>query len=303
MNDDYRKYEGLVGGNGNPFWNQSYYYQFYDPETKVGAFIRMGFMENRREMNNWFVFFQDGMPIYTRSNVNIPYSYDRPLNGVKIAGMYVHAVDPLKTTRILFSDVDFSVDLVWDEIYPMHDSVAMTDTDSTFSKEMANIHLEGVSRITGHITHRGKRIEIDGTGFRDISCGPRRFDSLKYYRLAWPVFEDGRAFAGLQAISTTGQSTDMRLYHDGQKWLKVKTIEAQQTFAEDGFSVKSAVWKFVDENDKEYEFTCEPLMNYFFPQGTVYQCEQLMKYVMSDGTVGYGLAENGFYLPWEGIEI
>ena len=31
-------------------------------------------MENRREMNVWFVFFKDGLPIFNRVNMNLPHS-------------------------------------------------------------------------------------------------------------------------------------------------------------------------------------------------------------------------------------
>ena len=303
MSSAYAKFEGLIPGDGNPYWNQSYYYQLYDPKAKVAALIRIGFLENQRETNTWFIFFKDGRPIFNRANMNLPYSFDRPENGVKVAGMYVHAVEPLKKTRILFSGKDFSVDLSWDELHPLCDAIAMTHSDYTFSREVAHIHLEGTSRITGHIIHRGERIEIDGTGFRDIAAGPRNWDTMKYYRLAWPVFENGTAFCGVRAISTTNENSYMRMYHDGEKWLRVKQIEEKQTFSEDTFSVASGVWKFVDEKDHKYEFTCKPLLRWFFPLDTFYMCEQIMEYRLTDGTVGYGLAENGFRLPWKGINI
>lgn len=57
-----------------PLWGHSFYYNFYDPNTKTAALIRVGFMENRREMNVWFVFFKDGLPIFNRVNMNLPHS-------------------------------------------------------------------------------------------------------------------------------------------------------------------------------------------------------------------------------------
>ncbi len=304
MSNDFEKYEGLISDKSLPLWGQSFYYNFYDPKTKTAALIRVGFMENRREMNTWFVFFKDGLPIFNRVNMNLPHSTDRPMNGIKVAGMTVHAVEPLKKTRILFSDQDFSVDLSWDELHPLADCIELTaDKTSSFAKDMAHVHLEGTSRVTGHIVHRGVRTEINGNGFRDIAAGNRNWDGLKHYRLAWPVFDDGTAFAGVRGISTKDETSYLRMYHDGKKWLGVKHIDEKEVYAEDTFSIASAHWKFTDENDKKHEFTSKPLLRWFFSLDTFIMCEQIMEYRKIDGTVGYGLCENGYRLPWTGINV
>ncbi|WP_018990659.1 DUF7064 domain-containing protein [Aromatoleum toluclasticum] len=302
MNPDYLKFEGLVPGDGNYNWNQSYYYQLYDPKTRVGALIRVGLHENHRESNTWFIFFKDGLPIFNRVNMNLPYTYDRPANGIKIAGMYIHAVEPLKRTRILFSGKDFSVDLSWEELHPLQDAIAIARGDKEFPREMAHIHLEGTSRVTGHVVHRGERTEIDGKGFRDIAAGPRNWDHLQHYRLAWPVFEDGTAFAGVHSFSTTGETAYMRMYHDGSAWSRVTDIKEKQSYAEDTFSIASAQWSWTDEKNRSFEMTCKPLLRFFFSLDTFIMCEQIMEYRTNDGRIGYGLYENGYRLPWKGID-
>jgi hypothetical protein len=301
--NSYEKYEGLIPSDGDYNWGQSYYYQLYDQNTRVAALIRVGFHENHREANHWFVFFKDGLPIFNRVNMNLPYSVDRPANGVKIAGIYIHAVEPLKKTRILFTGKDFAVDLCWNELHPLQDGIAIEQSSTRFSGQMAHIHLEGTSTVSGHIVHRDEHIEIGGVGFRDIAAGPRNWDCLRHYRLAWPVFTDRTAFAGVRAVSTSGQTSYIRMYHDGNKWLGVKKIDERQTYAEDTFSIAEAHWKFMDENDNTYEFRCKPLLRYFFPLDTFVLCEQIMEYRMTDGRLGYGLYETGYRLPWKGVDI
>ena len=41
--------EGYCPANDHPDWNQSFYFNFYDPERRTGAFIRVGILENREE--------------------------------------------------------------------------------------------------------------------------------------------------------------------------------------------------------------------------------------------------------------
>jgi len=302
MNDDYAQYEGLISGNGNPRWSQSYYYNAYDAATKTGVLIRIGLLENVPEANTWLIAFKDGLPIFTRTNLNLPYTTTRPLEGLELAGMRVHAEVPLKRTRITFAMQDFSFDLVWDELQPMEDCIAMTqDKEGSFAREIAHIHLEGTSTVSGHLIHRGNRMELNGQGFRDIAAGPRNWDALQHYRLAWPIFENGMALSGIRGISTNGGSAYMRMFHDGQRWLRVTHIEDQLEFGTEPFTVASAHWRFTDELDRSYEFTAKPLFSWLFPLDTFVLREQWMEYRMSDGTLGYGLFETGYRLPWTGV--
>lgn len=301
MNAEYAKYEGYISGTDNPRWNQSYYYNFYDPDTQIGAFVRLGLMENQQESNTWFVVFKDGKPLFNRCNINLPYTSERPQGGIRIAGLHIESQEALKTTRIRFQAQDFELDLYWREQLPMEDCIAMTrDDDGSFAKELCNIHLEGISRVSGHILTRGERIAVSGSGFRDIAAGPRNWDALSHYRLAWPVFENGTALSGIHGVSIDGNSAYMKMFHDGQQWIGVKHIEDTQEVAEDGMTVLRANWRFVDELDRSYSFTAEPVFRWFFPADTFLLCDQLMRFRMSDGTIGYGLYENGYRLPWHG---
>lgn len=296
---DYARYEGYVSGNDEMRWNQSYYYQFYDPQTRVGAFIRIGLLENQEEANSWLIVFRDGRPLFTRTNLNLPDNTHRPLHGIEIAGMYIHAEVPLKRTRISFDAPEFSLELVWEELAPMADCIAMTqDHDGALARDIAHVHLEGTCTVSGQIIHRGQAQAVQGKGFRDIAAGVRNWDGLQHYRLAWPVFDNGMAFAGVHGVSTTGQSAFMRMMYDGQQWRRVKALEDQMEFDQEGFAVTQARWTFVDEDDRRHVMTARPLFNWLFPFDTFVLREQLMEFRLADGTLGYGLHETGYRLPW-----
>ena len=301
MNPDFLRYEGLVHGGDHPRWNQSFYYQAYDARTRVGFFIRIGLLANANEANTWLIAFRDGRALYTRTNQNLPYTAKRPVDGIELAGLRVHAEVPLKKTRITFASPDFSLDLVWIEASPLEDCIAMTqDADGSFAREIAHVHLEGTSRVTGHIVTRGERVAIDGSGFRDLAAGVRNWDGLQHYRLAWPVFDNGLAFAGIHGISTGGQSAYMRMMFDGKRWQRVKHVEDRMTFDDEGFAMKTADWTFVDENDRRWELTARPLFRWLFPLDSFVLCEQLAEFRLADDSVGYGLYETGYRLPWNG---
>ena len=296
---DWAKYEGLVVDPEQDLWSQSYYYNAYDPATRIGCLIRIGLLPNRKQANSWLIAFADGLPVFARTNLNLPYTDARPDRGVQIAGMTVCAVEPLTLTHISFADADFGLELDWCSTVPLADCIAMTqDAEGTFAREMADIHLEGPCLVTGHVVIRGKRVALSGRGFRDIAAGTRNWDGLRHYRLAWPVFDNGMAFSGIHGMSTSGASSYMRMFYDGSRWLKVKHITESIEYSSDTFPVTSMQWAFEDQLGRHFTFSAKPVFNWVFPQDTFVVCEQMMEFKLGDGTLGYGLSEGGFRLPW-----
>src|SRR5690606_2881323 len=140
---------------------------------------------------------------------------ERLADGFEIAGVHFSAPEPLQSSRIQFSSKDFSFDLTWEGIYnpPMIDCVEMSkDQDGTFAKEMMIVHLEGPYRITGSVTIREEaEVNINGTGYRDLSNGPRTWDLMHSYRHAWPCFPAKNiTFVTVHGQSVHGQSARLQ---------------------------------------------------------------------------------------------
>ncbi|MGE3599144.1 MAG: hypothetical protein AB7N70_26715, partial [Dehalococcoidia bacterium] len=285
MNIVFENPEGYCANHTDRHWNQSLYFNFYDPATRIGCFIRIGIQENKKESNNWFVFFKDGRPLFTRSNLNLPYTPDRMDKGLTIAGLTVKAIVPLKVAHLRFQDEDFQADLTFEAIHPMMDAVALTGkAGDAFAKELGATHLEAPCRVTGTVTVDNAHVfNVDCLGIRDISVGPRNWHSLAHFRTAWPLFLDGKTFLGARAISMKGQVGDMRMFHDGEQWLAVTQIEETAEWAEDQMTYRSMHWKFRDALDRDWEFTAKPIFRWFFPIGKHVMGEHMMEYHRSDG--------------------
>lgn len=284
--------EGYVTGD-HPKWAHSFYFDFYDPKIKVGGFIRIGILEHQRETNTWVVLFMDGKPLYTRVNLNLPYTAGRPDPGMALSGTRLTSIEPLMKVRIEHETPDFKLDLICNGLQPMVDSVAMSKGAARFLKgEMTSIHMEGTIRVAGVITFRGDApIEIDALGFRDISVGPRNWDYLLCFELSRPVFLNGLSFMGVHAISVDGHNSYLRVWYNGKKWLPVKRLENRNKYAKDGYTIKSLHWRFWDEDDNMWEYTGKPLFSWPSSHDTFVVNRHIMEYRMADGLVGYGLAE------------
>lgn len=295
--------EGYCPANDHPDWNQSFYFNFYDPAQKTGGFIRVGILENRQEANLWFVFFRDGRPLFTRLNMNLPYTADRLAGGVTLAGVTLKALEPLKAASVVFDQPHFKVDLAWNAILPMTDSIELSagGADDAFAKEITHYHPEGTCRVTGTITLRdGETIAIDGKGFRDLSFGPRNWDFLRHYRLAWPIFDNGLAIVAVHGIAADGSDNYMRMVGKNGKWIGVTDIKERIVYEDDDMTMRSGEWRVTDADGEVHAFTSRRLFRWMFPFDTFVLTEHMMEYTLADGTKGYGLGECGFRFPWAG---
>lgn len=296
--------EKLIPNPEVHYWNQSYFFNFYDPATRCGAFIRMGFLENLGESNCWAIVFRDGKPLFLRSNMNLPYTSARPDPGVELAGIGFKVIEPLKRCAVTIRQADFEADLVWDELYPLCDSITLgkdaRSTDDSIGRELSHYHPEGVCTVTGELRLKtGETVAIDAKGFRDISVGPRNWSGVHHYRLAWPLFDNGMACIAVHGITTGGDSYQ-KILHDGTRWMAIDRIEEEITYCEDQTGFAAVRWKLWDETGRLWDFTGKPLFRWQYPFDTFMMVEQMMEYRLADGTIGYGMGEGGFNFPWMG---
>lgn len=285
-------------------WNQSYFFNFYDRHTGCGAFIRMGFLENLGESNCWAIFFRDGKPLFLRSNMNLPYTEDRPDPGVTLAGITFKVEKPLQSCRVTIAHEDFSADLVWDQLFELCDSIHVgkdeKSDDDAIGRELSFYHPEGVCSVKGTLRLKnGETVAIDTTGWRDISAGPRNWSGLHHYRLVWPIFDNGMACVAVHGITDHGHSYQ-KILHDGVRWMAIDRMEEDIEYYEDGVRFKSGHWKIWDETGRLWEFTGKPMFHWHYPFDTFMMVEQMMEFRLADGTLGYGMAEGGFNFPWRG---
>src|SRR3546814_16491892 len=126
----------------------------------MGCFIWIGILENQRETNSWFAFFRDGRPLFTRINMNLPYTDRRMATGLEVAGMTVTAIEPRKRARIQFDHPDFAVDLEWDAILTMQEAIELTTSgaEDGFAKGIDHINMEGTLASRGPASIRGAEV-------------------------------------------------------------------------------------------------------------------------------------------------
>jgi len=182
-----------VGDHGA--WSESYYFNFVDPDTGVGAFTRMGFRPN----DGWAdalhgVYLPNGRVIFTygrRTDVT-----PALINGMgdadpQVANLTLRRGEPFRRWEIVYSGegqdlADPNVMLAatkdrpegWNR--PVHLDMAVTFdaiSEPHYAVGGAQGHFEQTGRVSGSIRVGDERWDVRGFGVRDKSWGPRTWQA------------------------------------------------------------------------------------------------------------------------------
>ena len=119
--------------DNNPKWNESYFFEFYDPKSTVGGVIRVGILENTNTTNLWFILFKDGKLVYNRFCAAAPYTSDRMDEGIDVANVRLTSIEHLTKAVVEYTAEHFSMNLTFDALAPMVDTIEIVK--GTYAKE------------------------------------------------------------------------------------------------------------------------------------------------------------------------
>jgi hypothetical protein len=204
-------------------FNESMYFNVYDPNTQIGGFLRLGnranegyaelttciylpdgrvaFMFKRPEISDNDAFDAGG----TRFDVHTPFEEVRTV----YAGKVTLLEDPLQMAdpRQAFSDnpwVDARVDLVHRGASPVYGGEPVNDDGTPLSGDhsggFARGHYEQHMAVSGTIRVGDEEWSVDGYGLRDHSWGPRFWQAPWYYR--WLTANFGPDFGFVVSVIT-----------------------------------------------------------------------------------------------------
>jgi hypothetical protein len=209
-------------------FNESMYFNVYDPKTDVGAWFRLGNRANEgyAEMTIC-LYLPDGKVgfMYARPHIETNDAFDA-------GGMRFEVVDPFKSLRVAYDGkvallddplamkdpkeaftsaehVDCTVSLDYRGLSPMLGGEPEWDEGDKIPETMqfAKGHYEQHVGAKGRIECGAESFDIDGFGLRDHSWGPRSWQSPYWYR--WLTCNAG-ADAGFMVSVIAGRDGKVR---------------------------------------------------------------------------------------------
>jgi hypothetical protein len=300
-----------------PNFNESMYFNLYDPATRVGAFFRVGNRANEGtgEMTVC-VYLPDGRVgfMFKRPEVHDNDRFDS-------AGLRFEVIEPFEHLRVTYDG----------KLVLLDDPLAMADPRAAFTEnpytdcvaeldyrrvsdmfggepeesherpgeEFAKGHYEQLVRATGRITVDGVSWDIDGFGLRDHSWGPRYWQAPWYYR--WLTANFGSEFGFMLSRIARRDSDGTRggFVWDGEKMhlCDHAEVRSEWTDGERYHQHIEAVLRARGEGGSPLEWRVRGDVLNLIPlrnrrDGLVTRIsEGLTEWTLDDGRVGYGLSE------------
>jgi hypothetical protein len=211
---------------GEPNFNESAYYNFYDPAARLGGFVRLGNRPNEgyAEMTVC-LYLADGRVAFMFKRPEIAGNDRFAAGGLEFevkTPQREHAIRYDGACCLLARPLDLldpkraftenphrpvAIALRWEGLSPGFGGEPREERDGEWvgvrrersGQEFARGHLEQHGRAVGHIVVDGVEHAVDGCGLRDHSWGPRYWQAPKYYR--WLTMSFG-ADAGIAAVLT-----------------------------------------------------------------------------------------------------
>jgi len=212
--------------SGEPNFNESAYYNFYDPAARLGGFVRLGLRPNEGQGEMTIcLYLPDGSAafMYKRPEVTtndrfdaggLSFAVQRPFveHAIRYEGSCCFMARPLELIdpRRAFSEnphARVTIELRYEGLSPGFGGEPREERDGRWvsvkaekaGQEFARGHLEQHGRAVGRVVLDGREVAIDGFGLRDHSWGPRYWQAPDHYR--WLTMNFG-ADAGIAAART-----------------------------------------------------------------------------------------------------
>jgi hypothetical protein len=229
---------------GESNYNESAYYNFYDPAQRLGGFVRIGNRPNEgyAEMT-LCLYLPDGTVGFMFGRPRIADNARFEAGGMRFevrAPMREHVIGYEGNACVLVRPLDLldpraaftqnphvpaRVELSYSALSPAHGGELRQERDGRWEsiraerpgQEFARGHLEQHGHAVGRVAIGERSWSIDGYGLRDRSWGPRYWQAPNYYR--WLTMNFGPD-AGIAAALTVQR--DGRQIQGGYVWEKGK---------------------------------------------------------------------------------
>ncbi len=302
-------------------YNESMYFNVFDPDAKVGGWFRLGNRPNEgyAEMSVC-LYLPDGRVAFMYARPEIKDNKELAAGGMKF-----EVVEPFKRLRVTYKGkacllerpfemaepskafknnpiVDCEVDLAYEGVSPMFGGETVKEDGSSLDidpeKSFAKAHYEQHMAAKGFFKLGDEEFEVNGHGLRDKSWGPRYWQAIHWYR--WLPMNFGADFAMMISIVTNAEGQSRpggMVLKDGKydlieeaeidsdwddNWYQTAMRARVKTESGAEYNVEGSVMSLIPLRNRRKTHDGEVLHTRITEGMTEYRC---------NGLVGYGLSE------------
>ena len=300
-------------------YNESMYFNMFDPDQKVGGWFRIGNRPNEG-------YAEMSVCVYLPSG-EVAFMFARPKisdnKEMNAGGLKIEVVEPFKKLKLTYDgtacllknpfemahpseafksnpSVPVRIDLDYTGIAPMWGGETVkadgTPLELDAEKSFSRAHYEQHVAAEGTIEVDGKSLKVSGYGLRDKSWGPRYWQAIKWYR--WCPMNFGPDFAMMVSIVAGDQGTraggmvfEDGAYHDlidaeitsewDENWYQT-SLKIKAKTEQKSYQIDGRVLSLIPLRNRRKSPDGEELLTRITEGMTEFRC---------NGQVGYGLSE------------
>jgi hypothetical protein len=181
-------------------WNESYYFNFYDKNNDLTAFMRIGNKVNKDEKSMFFFLMT---PMMTAGIKHETPCDDKPLTSAGLSyeelgsGKWNLMFDGIiyDPSSKVPTEIEVKMDIIWEALNPVMDYINCVDEKQVeMSSNVASEHYEQFGKAIGNVRINHETYEINAFGERDLSRGIREWGSPKMWMWINSEFSNDEAF-------------------------------------------------------------------------------------------------------------
>jgi len=288
-------------------FNESVYFNFFDPAQNRGGFVRIGNRANEgyAEMTV-IVWNPDGSALFCYAKPEISSNDGWNAGGLEVAvleptervrttyrGKALYLADPrdMHDPSSAFKNNPMKalvIDLEHDAVGPMYGHVG----EPGDGNEFARAHTEQHMRVAGTLKLGDEpETAFSGWGLRDHSWGPRYWQATPSYRWITGNFGDDLGMV----LTTNGNGEGRGLFHEGEELVRVSRASIKTEY-EGGSNYHKSLHVDLDLKDGRKRTLEGQVMGYIPLRnrragGHTHVGEGMTRYTLDGGRTGYGLSE------------
>jgi hypothetical protein len=274
----------------DPNWQESLLLHWYDRKTGIGGFHRLGHEVNKKKAPIWSLLFskQDRWR-YIRRTDEVLGEADQFANGFG-AGAALRNVHEDGLSKWYIDDGALQAELRCDNLFPLVDSVPTSVHD--YMKSVATDHFECAGNVTGWVSFEGRRVEVQGLGYRDHSWGARNWDNLVVAeRWFTGSFGPALTYQGCVCVLPSGSLIKFGYVVRHGEVTYVEDFDVVVYMEQDGLSHRGGALRFALPGGETIHIRCRAITGAVFAHGNLHVVEEIVESETSDGLKGSGCCE------------
>jgi hypothetical protein len=288
-------------------FNESVYFNFFDPKQNRGGFVRIGNRANEGYAEvTVIVWNPDGSAMFNYEKPSISHN-----NGWNAGGLEIEILVPAEKVRTTYSGEalfladphemsdpgkafksnprkSLKIDLIHDAVGPLYGHVGEPGDGNEFARS----HTEQHMRVAGSIQlGDDSPLTFSGWGLRDHSWGPRYWQAAKSYRWITGNFGDDLGMI----ITTNGDGEGGGLFQRGDEIMRIEKAKLTAEYLPGTQYHKSLTVEIKTADGEDH--TLEGRVMGYIPlrnrrDGAQTQVgEGMTEYILNGERKGYGLSE------------